>query len=113
MQLAILTAVLAAIASAESGGGPVAGLAWRLLLVISATLIAPLTALVGTQRLAATIVADDDSEDAISRLQTLVVCLWLSAVGIILLVAQWPRIVRDNWHLAGWPLIDELAILLP
>ncbi|MBW8884087.1 MAG: M48 family metalloprotease, partial [Planctomycetia bacterium] len=25
----------------------------------------------------------------------------------------WPRIVRSNWQLAGWPLIDELAILLP
>jgi Zn-dependent protease with chaperone function len=113
MQVAILTAVLAAIASAESGGGPVAGVVWRLLLIGSATLIAPLAALVGTQRLAATLGADDDSEQAISRLQTLIVGLWLSAVALILLVAEWPRIVRDNWRLAGWPLLDELAILLP
>ena len=33
MQLAILTAVLAAIASAESGTGAVAGVGWRLLVV--------------------------------------------------------------------------------
>src|SRR5436190_3503863 len=113
MQLAILTAVLAALAAAESGGGPVVGIAWRLLVVASATLIAPLAALVGTQRLAASVAADNESEDAVSRLQSIVVCLWLGAVALILLVAQWPQIVRSNWQLADWPLVDELAILLP
>jgi STE24 endopeptidase len=113
MQIAILTAVLAAIAAAESGGGPVAGVAWRLFVVISATLVAPLAALVGTQRLAGTVRLDDESEDAISRLQSAITCLWLAAVGTILVIGQWPRIVRANWHLATWPLVDELAILLP
>jgi STE24 endopeptidase len=113
MQLAILTAVLAAIASAESGGGPVSGLAWRLLIVASAALIAPVAALVGTQRLAASISASDDPDDAVWRLQTGIICLWLVAVALILLVAQWPQIVRSNWQLAAWPLVDELAILLP
>src|SRR5262245_14296168 len=113
MQLAILTAVLAAIASAESDGGPVAGLAWRLIVVATAALIAPLAALVGTQRLAATVAADEDRDDAIWRLQAGVIAVWLVAVALILAVAQWPRIVRDNWHLAAWPLVDELAILLP
>jgi Zn-dependent protease with chaperone function len=113
MQLAILTAVLAAIASAESGGGPVAGLAWRLVVVATAALVAPLAALLGTHRLAATIAADEESEDAIARLQAGVIAVWLSAVALILVVAQWPQIIRSNWRLAGWPLVDELAILLP
>ena len=112
MQLAILTAVLAAIAAAESGGGPVAGVAWRLFVVGSATLIAPLAALVGTQRLARTR-SGEDGDDAFWRLQTVVVGLWLGTVALMLLVAQWPRIVRGNWQLAGWPLVDELAILAP
>jgi Zn-dependent protease with chaperone function len=113
MQLAILVAVLAAIASAESGGGPVAGLAWRLLVVATAALIAPLAALIGTQRLVATVSANGESEDAIGRLQSRLLVVWLCGVPLILVVAQWPRIVRGNWQLASWPLVDELAILLP
>jgi STE24 endopeptidase len=113
MQLAILTAVLAAVAAAESGGPPVAGIAWRLLVVLVATLVAPLAALVGTQRLVGAVGLDEKSEDAIFRLQSAVTCLWLATVGAILLIGQWPRIVRSNWQLATWPLVDELAILLP
>src|SRR5437762_7578522 len=113
MQLAILTAVLAAIAAAEGGGGPVAGVAWRLVLIASATLIAPLAALVGTHRLSAVAAGNGDGEDAASRLETIVAGLWLATVALILLVGQWPRIVRSNWQLAGWPLIDELVILAP
>src|SRR5438552_3447827 len=108
MQLAILTAILAAIAAAEGGGGPVAGLAWRLVLIASATLVAPLAALVGTHRLSCSLTETDDALDAASRLETIVIGLWLAAVALILLVGQWPRIVRSNWQLAGWPLIDEL-----
>lgn len=113
MQLAILTAVLAALAAAEGGGGPVAGVAWRLVLIASATLIAPLAALVGTHRLSAFHAEGDRNEEAASRLETTVIGLWLVAVALILLVGQWPQIVRSNWRLAAWPLIDELAILLP
>src|SRR5262245_11811356 len=113
MQLAILTAILESLAAAEGGGGPVAGVAWRLLLIASATLIAPLAALVGTHHLSAISDDDRDNDEAASRLETIVIGLWLVGVALILLVGQWPRIVRSNWQLAAWPLIDELAILLP
>lgn len=113
MQLAILAAVLVAIASIGGDDSPVAGLAWRLLVVASAALVAPLAALVGTQKLAFAIADDDESDRAISRLQSALAGLWLVAVGTILLIAQWPRIVRNNWGLGQWPLIDELMILLP
>src|SRR5262245_64364211 len=113
MQLAILTAVLAAIAAAEHGGGPVVGLPWRLAFIATGVLIAPIAALVGTQRLARSIAINDAAHDAAARLETVVAGIWLAAVALILLVGQWPRIVRSNWQLAGWPLIDELVILLP
>src|SRR4051794_37798708 len=90
MQLAILAAVLAAIASMGSDDAPVAGLAWRLMVVASATLVAPLAALVGTHKLAFTIGDDDESDLAISRMQSALAGVWLIAVGLILLVAQWP-----------------------
>lgn len=117
MQLAILTAVLAAIAAAEGGGGPVAGLSWRLFAIAGATLIAPLTAFVAAHRLALRLPASSDQQTeynaVATRLQSVIVCLWLAGVGVVLLVGQWPRIVRANWQLEGWPLLDEVAILLP
>jgi STE24 endopeptidase len=112
MQLAILAAVLAALARAESGG-PVDGIAWRLAFVCLAAMIAPLAAVLGTQRLAPAIAANADREDAVARLHALVIGLWLGTVAAVLFVAQWPQIVRSNWRLADLPLIDELAILLP
>jgi STE24 endopeptidase len=113
MQLAILTAVLAALAAGESGSGPVAGVAWRLAVVALATLVAPLAAMVGTQRLAPAVAADADTDDAIARLHAVVIVLWLGAVAAVLFVVQWPLVVRGNWGLAAWPLVDELVILLP
>ncbi len=118
MQLAILAAVLAALAAAESGGGPVAGVAWRLVAVAGVMLVAPLAAAVGSWRLCprnATegIACSDDRERAAARLQSVVLGLWVSAGLVVLFVAQWPRIVQSNWRLAGLPLVDELAILLP
>lgn len=116
MQLAILTAVLSAIAAAESGGGPVSGIAWRLLVVGAAMLVTPLVALAGSQRLAGSLSVQGESIEAhqsAGRLQSTLICLWLAMVAAILVVGQWPRIVQSNWHLAGWPLLDELAILIP
>jgi len=78
-----------------------------------ATLIAPLAAMVGTQRLAPAVLANADADDAIARLHAVVIVLWLGAVAAVLFFVQWPRVVRGNWGLADWPLVDELAILLP
>ena len=122
MQLAILTAVVASLAAAEASGEPVAGVAWRLMSILGVILVAPLTALVGTWRLAVRGNATEGvpssahgrgSERGLARLQSVVLGLWMSGVIIVLFVAQWPRIVRGNWHLASWPLLDELAILAP
>ncbi len=113
MQLAILIAVLGAIAAAESGGGPVVGLAWRLAAVAGAVCVAPLAALVAARRIAQSLPAEAGNTWSAQRLQNRLIWLWLGAVAIILFVGQWPRIVRGNWQLAAWPLVDEIAILLP
>jgi Zn-dependent protease with chaperone function len=117
MQLAILAAVLTALAQADNGAlPPVSGLAWRLLLTAAAVFVAPAAALVGSQRLVRQISAGEGSglsEVWQSRLQGAAIGLWLAAVAVLLFVAQWPQIVRGNWALAGWPLVDELAILAP
>lgn len=112
MQLAILTVVLAAIASAEWGGEPLAGLLWRLPLTLCAALAAPLAALVATQRLPSPLDAEAN-ENSLARRHTMVIGIWLSSMALLLLVIQWPRLVRTNWQLGQWPLIDELTILLP
>jgi Zn-dependent protease with chaperone function len=117
MQLAILAAVLTALAQADNGAlPPVSGLAWRLLLVAASVFVAPLAALVGSQTLARRIDSAghaDDSEAWTAHLQSGVIGLWLVAVSVLLFIARWPQIVRGNWSLAGWPLVDELAILAP
>jgi len=119
MQLAILTAVLAAIAAAEGGGGPVEGVAWRLVVILGAALAPPLAALVAGHRLTQRsehgrkFCADEEAGHAAARLESIVIGLWLAAVAFILFVGQWPRIVRANWDLAALPLVDEIGILLP
>src|SRR5262245_11676106 len=103
MQLAILTAVLAALAAAETDGGPVTDVAWRLLVIAAAGLVAPAAALVGSwtldRRGDLSPAADGRLERAASRLQSLVVGLWIAGGLVVLFVAQWPRIVRGNWQL--------------
>ena len=123
MQIAILAAVLAALAAAESGGGPVGGVAWRLIAIAAAVLVAPLAAVIGSWRLrnategipynAGEGIPYSDDERHVARLQSIVVGLWMSAAIVVLFVVQWPRIVQSNWRLAGWPLIDEVLILAP
>jgi STE24 endopeptidase len=114
MQLAILTAILAALAASETEGGPVANLAWRLVLVGVAPLVAPLTALAFGRRFVAATKGDNEAaDDHTSRLLAVVFALWLGAVALTLFVAQWPRIVTSNWQLASLPLVDELLILAP
>ncbi len=113
MQLAILIAVLGAIAAAESGGGPVTSLAWRLAAVAGAVCVAPLAALVASRRIANSSSTDVKTIWSSQKLQNQLIWLWLGAVAFILFVGQWPRIVRGNWQLAAWPLVDEIAILLP
>jgi Zn-dependent protease with chaperone function len=113
MQLAILIAVLGAIAVAESGGGPVTGLAWRLAAVAGSVSVAPLVAFVAARKIVQSSPAAAERVWSAQRLQQRLIWVWLGSVACTLFIGQWPRIVRGNWQLAGWPLVDEIAILTP
>jgi Zn-dependent protease with chaperone function len=118
MQLAILIAVLAALAQTESAEAlPVEGWVWRVGLVFAGMLLAPLVAACGslsmTRAFAAGRFHRQCSYARYQFLQRLATGLWLLASGVVLYVLQWPAIVRVNWSLAEWPLVDELCILAP
>jgi STE24 endopeptidase len=48
-----------------------------------------------------------------SRIQSLVLGMWLAIVAATMYGLQWPRVVRTDWSLGAWPLVDEVLILLP
>lgn len=51
-----------------------------------------------------------------SSLNRLIVChgaVWLAASLMIVCSIRWQIVVRQNWGLDRWPLVDELLILLP
>jgi Zn-dependent protease with chaperone function len=113
MQLAIITAVLVTLACSQHGGEAVSGVAWRMLVVIGSTLLAPLIALAATHTLSARGDSEFDKRTAVPSLEWFLTWSWLGATAIILFVAQWPRIVSANWELSRWPVVDELVILAP
>ena len=118
MQLAILLAVLCALSQTESAAEPIGGAAWRAALTLIGVLVAPLAAALGSLRLVRGSASEgvntsQECERLWSRVQTVAVTLWLVTVVATMYAIQWPRVVRSDWALAAWPLVDELLILLP
>jgi len=119
VQLAILIAVICALAQGESTPAePVGGALWRAALTLAGALVAPLAAALGSLRLMRGLARDDvpspaDCERVWSRIQALVLGMWLAIVAATMYVLQWPQVVRIDWSLGTWPLVDEMLILLP
>jgi STE24 endopeptidase len=119
VQLAILLAVICALAQGESPAAePVGGAAWRAALTLLGALIAPLAAALGSLRLVRGLARADgpslaECERVWLRVQATAIGLWLAGVAGTMYVLQWPRVVRTDWSLADWPLVDELLILAP
>jgi STE24 endopeptidase len=118
VQLAILLAVLCALSQTESAAEPIGGALWRAALTLVGVLVAPLAAALGSLRLvrepaSESVIASQQSPRLWSRVQTVAVTLWLVTVAATMYAIQWPRVVRSDWALAAWPLVDELLILLP
>lgn len=119
MQLAILIAVICALAQDESTAAePVGGALWRAALTLAGALVAPLAAALGSLRLLRGLARDDgpspaECERVWSRIQSLVLGMWLAIVAATMYGLQWPRVVRTDWSLGAWPLVDEILILLP
>jgi STE24 endopeptidase len=119
VQLAILIAVICALAQGESTAGePVGGALWRTALTLAGALVAPLAAALGSLRLMRGLARDDgpspaECERVWSRIQAIVLGMWLAIVAATMYVLQWPRVVRTDWSLGAWPLVDEILVLLP
>jgi Zn-dependent protease with chaperone function len=118
MQLAILLAVVCALAHGESAAGPVGGVPWRTALVLMGTIVAPLAAAIGSRRLVRGLAEADsvsaaDCERTWTRIEGVTLALWLAVVAATMYLLAWPRVVRSDFGLGGWPLVDELVILLP
>jgi Zn-dependent protease with chaperone function len=113
MQLAILTAVLAALAASQGSAAPLSGVGWRLAVLGGAVLAAPLAALVSLRHVARRQLEGAEQQRVLERIHFGLISLWLLAVAVMLGVAEWPRLVRVNWRLDRWPLVDESLVLLP
>jgi STE24 endopeptidase len=119
MQLAILMAVICALAQSDAAGAaPVAGGLWRAMLTLAGVLVAPLAAALGSLPILRGLARESalppaECERIWSRVESLVLGLWLTVVAATMYLLQWPRVVRSNWSLGQWPLIDEVLILLP
>src|SRR4029453_12995028 len=119
VQLAILIAVIIALAQGESSTAePVGGALWRAALTLAGALVAPLAAAVGSLKLLRGLARDDrpsqdECERIWSRIQAIALCLWLATVAATMYLIQWPRVVRSDWSLGAWPLVDEILILAP
>ena len=48
-----------------------------------------------------------------NRLRWIHTVIALGVYAVIIHVVQWPEVVRQNWGLAGWVVVDELLILMP
>ena len=56
------------------------------------------------------------AEQQEKTLQRLAIChsgVWLVASLMIVWAIKWQTVVRSNWELNQWPLVDEALILLP
>lgn len=119
VQLAILIAVICALAQSEAAAGsPVGGGLWRAALTLAGILVVPLAAAWGSLPIVRglarpTSLAPAECQRIWSRVESAVLGLWLAIVAATMYVLQWPRLVRSDWSLGSWPLLDELLILLP
>lgn len=69
--------------------------------------------LVVTQRFRKYELTDQQKESMVRRLSTCHSAVWLAASLAIVWAVRWQDIVRGNWHLDRWPLVDDLLIIAP
>jgi Zn-dependent protease with chaperone function len=130
MQLLILAALLATLAQTEPASAPVTAMSatghwltgpWQFLLILAATLAAPLaTAVDGywfvgrLSRRLPTLSADwHRAADRYQKLQLASLWLWLAGSLVIIYVLDWPGVVRGELSGRDWFLVDDLLMLLP
>ncbi len=58
-------------------------------------------------------IALSQQNSILSRISACHAAIWLTASLAIVWAVQWQNVVRGNWKLDGWPLLDEFVIMLP
>jgi STE24 endopeptidase len=119
MQLVLILSLLAALAVGEQSprmAAPDGGL--KAFMALGAMLL-PILAAWWVARATARQLRTCDSSDRswvlrrFGRRKRLLGVLWLAAAGFVLALLDWPQVVRFNWGLDGWPIVDELLLLSP
>lgn len=120
MQLSLLLAIVAAIAVSENAPAhPVSFAGARLTLAvlgIATVLIFAAASSFTVSRALRDLRADQDQRWWLlwfARLKRVHQALWLAIGGGILYALDWPQLVRYNWGLDGFLLIEDLLILAP
>jgi len=118
MQIVVILAVLAALASSEAAPNePVSGGFARLMIAGAAVVLVAGFAMVSSGLIAWRLRADLTRHALLLRrfrlLRRIHAALWLIAVGGIFYGLEWGQLVRFNWHLDRVFLLDELLILAP
>ena len=120
MQLSLLLAIVAAIAVSENAPAhPVSFAGVRLTLAvlgIATVLIFAAASSFTVSRALRDLQADQDQRWWLlwfARLKRVHQALWLAIGGGILYALDWPQLVRYNWGLDGFSLIEDLLILAP
>ena len=118
MNLLIGLVILLCLACSELQAAEVASDLWtRLIFVALVTLSVPGLALVQTmiasKRIRSTELKFDQRDSMLRRLSVCHSAVWLTASLAIVWAVRWQDVVRGNWNLDQWPVLDEAIILAP
>ena len=118
MNLLIGLVILVCLACSELQAAEAAHDLWtRLIFVALVTLSVPGLALVQTMIVSKRIRNDqlkfDQRESMLRRLSVCHSAVWLMASVAIIWAVRWQDVVRGNWNLDQWPILDEAIILAP
>jgi STE24 endopeptidase len=87
-------------------------------LAVAGLLTAPLVAALGSLGIVRRLsrepaMSPADCQRIWARVERAFIGLWLIMVVVTMFVLKWPRLVRSDWLLDAWPLVDDLLILAP
>lgn len=110
--------ILICLAGSEMTGFQAAEDLWfRLLAVAVTALVVPVMAFFQTavllRKMRSEAITFDAKRSLCRRMTASHAVVWLSASLAIIWALRWQDVVRGNWQLNQWPLIDELMILAP
>jgi len=118
MNILIVFVLLAVLMISDScGDGPVNHVWLRAFAILATLLAVPAFAAFQTALATRKLRAQDTAEDKIQRMLTRLTvchsCVWLASSLSVVYLLQWSRIVRDNWQLDRFPVLDEIVIIAP